>query len=254
MTCPYCAEPLNDGATVCKTCRRDVALVLSLTKANHDLEQRVQELEAQLPELHDGGSTEAAPPVVEPVALRSHIPDLLAIYLVLPSVLLIGAHYLLVIKFDVNLVWLRALSIALPAVFGWMLESKFHPRWFASLALGIVVAFVSVFGMSTMVHFVDGVPILPHNAVAWRETLEYVTSIALAYLLGSLIAFTAQSKGRRSTGTLAKLATFIAKQISNKAKGKSLDQRVERMVRLIKLAASASTAIGAVYTGFKGIL
>ncbi len=254
MTCPYCAEPVNDGATVCKTCHRDIGLAMSLKEANKALEKRVQELEAQLAEQSESAPAEPAAPVEELAARQPGVIDLLAIYVVLPTVVLIAAHYLLVIKLDTSLVWLRAVSIALPAIFGWMLERKLHARWFVTLGFGIVVAFASVFGMSTMVHLTDGDPIMPHSAVAWRETLEYITSIALAFLLGSLLALTARSTGQRSTGTVAKLATFIALQISNKAKGKSLDQRIERVVKLIKLAVSVSTAIGAVYTGFKGIL
>lgn len=257
MNCPYCEEFLNEGATVCKTCRRDIGLAMSLKEANRALQSRVQELEGQLAGGREPGPSEVTTPADESMAQRSGILDALAVYMALPSVALIGAHYFLVIKFDASLVWLRVVSIALPAAFGWMLESKAHLRWFTSLALGLVVAFVSVFGMSTMVHFADGVPILPNRGVALRETLEYVASIALAYLLGSLIAGGVQPtrlKGRLSSGPLTKLATFIAIHLPDKAKGKSLEERIERTVKLIKLAGSAATAIGAAYTGFKGIL
>lgn len=256
MNCPYCAEPVNHGATVCKTCQRDVALVLSLKEANHALEQRVEELEEELAELREQGP-QAAPVEAVPPAPPRHV-DLLAVYFVLPIVVLVGIHYLLVIRFDVHLIWLRMASIVLPAAFGWMLERKLQPRWFVTLAFGVVTGLGSVFGMSTMVHFTDGDPIMPNNAVAWRETLEYATSIALAYLLGALVAFATQplsatKRGRRG-GVVAKLANFIAQHVSGKNKGLPLEARVQRMVKIIQIVASASTAVGAVYTGFKGIL
>jgi hypothetical protein len=255
MTCPYCAEPLNHGATVCKSCQRDVALVMTLKEANHTLEQRVEELEAELAELREHG----APPL-EPVEEVPKAPpslfDQAMIYLVVPIVVLVGIHYLLVIKFDAKLYWLRAASIALPAAFGWLVEHRLRPRWFVTLGLGIVVGLAAVFGMSTMVHFTDGDPILPNDAVSWRETLEYATSIALGYLLGALLAFAAQplaSPGKRQPGAVSKLAGFLAVRVLGK-KGMPMEARIQRAVMLIKIAASASTAIGAVYTGFKGIL
>ena len=162
MNCPYCEEPVNHGATVCKTCRRDISLVLSLRDAKLVLEERVKELETELDELRERGP---AVPAVEEAPARPGMIDLAVVYLVVPTVLLVGAHYLLVIKFDTNLVWLRTASIALPAVFGLMLERKLHPRWFVTLAYGVAVAFVSVFGMSTMVHFTDGDAILPDSRV-----------------------------------------------------------------------------------------
>jgi len=260
VNCPYCGEQINAGVTVCKTCHRDIALVVSLKETNHTLEQRVTELETELEELRksapaESQSTTATEP---PPSRRMSVVDVLAVYLALPTVVLVGIHYLLVIKFDTSLIWLRAASIVLPVVFGLVLERKARPRWFATLALGIVVAFASVFGMSTMVYFTDGDSILPNSAITWRETLEYVASISLAYLLGALIVHALLrpigSKSARDSGKVRKLATFVAQHLSGKTKGKSLEEQVQRVIKFINLAISAATAIGAVYAGFKGIL
>lgn len=257
MNCPYCVEPVNDGATVCKTCQRDIALAMSLKEANHALEERIQEFEAELAGLREHGPGEAAPPVVEEPPPPPGIVDLVAVYLILPTLALVAAHYLIVVRFDAKLVWLRVASIALPTVMGVMLEHKLRPRWFITLGFGIVVGLASVFGMSAMVHFTDGDPVMPDSAVAWRETLEYATSIALAYLLGSLLAFAAQPArltGKRDAGRIARLATFIARHLSGGNKKLPLEVRVQRVVTLIKIAASISTAVGALYTGLKGVL
>ncbi len=256
MTCPYCGETVNHGAAVCKTCRRDITLVVSLQNEKQTLEDRVAELESELAVLRERGAVEAEAQAVEEPPQPPGILDLVVIFLLLPTVVLIGAHYLLVIKFDARLVWLRAASIALPAVFGLMLERKLHPRWYVVLGFGAVVALAAVFGMSTMVHFTDGDPILPESPVDWRETLEYSVSIALSYLLGSLLASAARPlkmKGRSKNAAMAKLATFMAKHVSGR-KGEPMEVRIQRMVKLIQLAVSASTAIGAIYTGFKNVL
>jgi hypothetical protein len=257
VNCPYCAEPVNYAATVCKTCQRDIALVKSLMEGNSALEEKVEALEAELAELREAGAPEPVEPVPDSSARPTRALDLLVVYLVLPIVLLIGMHYLLVIKFDTRLVWLRAVSIILPAIFGCMLEIRLHPQRGVTAGVGIAVGLVSVFGMSTIVYFVDGDPILPASRVAWQETLEYVTSIALAYVLGALVAGAVRpmqrtAKRGKSRG-IANLATFIARHVSGH-KGAPLDERIQRIVKVIRIAVTVSTAAGSIYTGFKGIL
>lgn len=254
MNCPYCHEQVNHGATVCKTCQRDIALVVSLQDANDELEAKVRELEAELAELRERGPVEPAAVVDETPARGPGILDIAAVYFLLPTVLLIGAHYLLVIRFDTSLVWLRTVSIVLPAVFGFAFERKARPHWFATLGIGIVVAAVAVLGMSTLVFVTDGDPILPKGAVAWRETLEYIASISLGYLLGGMLARAVRPRGARISGRMTRLATFITLHLSGKKGKKPLEVRVQQMIKLIQLGISASTAIGAVYTGFKSIL
>ncbi len=258
MTCPYCMETLINGATVCKTCQRDVALVLKLRQENRDLEDRVHELEAELEKYRPAVPDEADEPAVEASPPRPlGILDIVVVYFALPTLLLIGAHYLLVVKFDTSLVWLRTASIVLPAIFGLMLERRGSPQWYATLGLGIVVAAVSVLGMSTVVHYTDGDAILPDSKVAWRETLEYVASISLSYLLGALMLRAIRplgTHGARAGGRITGLATFLVRRMSRSSRGLPLEVRVQKMVGLIRLGVSIATALGAVYTGFKNIL
>lgn len=258
MTCPYCMETLIKGATVCKTCQRDVALVLKLRQENHDLEDRVHELEAELEKYRPSVPDDAAEAEVEAAPPRPlGVVDIVVVYFAMPTLLLIGAHYLLVVKFDTNLAWLRTASIVLPAIFGLMLERRGSPQWYATLGLGIVVAAISVLGMSTVVHYTDGDAILPDSKVAWRETLEYVTSISLSYLLGALMLRAMRplgAHGARAGGRITGLATFLVRRLSRSSRGLPLEVRVQKMVGLIRLGVSVATALGAVYTGFKNIL
>lgn len=261
MICPYCMESVSSGATVCKSCQRDFALVKTLMKEKHDLEDRVVDLERELARYRPASTDEGEAVAVEPPPLRPLRPlDVLAVYFALPTVLLIAIHYLLIVKLDIalSLIGLRAASIVLPAIFGLVLERRSSPHWLVTLGIGIVVAFVSVFAMSTVIHLTDGEPILPKGSVAWRETLEYVASISLSYLLGALLArgmrpLGARS-GNRSSGRMRGLATFLVNKVSGSTRGAPLEVRVQRMIKLINLGVSVATALGAVYTGFKGIL
>jgi hypothetical protein len=258
MNCPYCEEPVNHGATVCKTCHRDFSLVMALKTANIALEERIEELEAELEDFRSavadepGAADEAAPPKKTAGGI-----ELFILFLLVPILVLVGTHYLLVIRLDANLAWLRAASIVIPAVFGLVLERTQHPRWFVTFGVALVAAFAAVFGMSTTVHFTDGDAILPDSRVAWRETLKYVASIALSYVLGTTLARLAQPlkfpDGRGRSKAQQKLATLMAKHVTGR-KGEPLEVRIQRMVKLIQMGVSAATAIGAVYTGFKNLV
>lgn len=258
-TCPYCMEPVKATAIVCKTCQRDIALPMSLKSANDILEKRVAELEAELAGLQpkDGAAldmVERGPPTPRsPVRVAI---DVLGIYIVLPVLALVVAHYFLIVRFDTKLAYLRAASIVIPAVFGWLLAARLRPPWFAVLAIGIVVAIAADFGMSTVVHYTDGDPIMPASASDWQDFLEYGASIALSYLLGSIVRHIAHplgftgTEGRKRT---QKYALFVVRTLFGGEEGKSLMARIDSVEKLMTRAVAASTAAGALYTGFKGV-
>ena len=52
---------------------------------------------------------------------------------------------------------------------------------------GVLTAALSVFGMLSVVSYVDGTPIVPASFREWRETVEYGLSIALSFLTGNIL-------------------------------------------------------------------
>lgn len=253
LQCPYCLEDVKPDALVCRTCSRDIAVPKPLMEANAALTARVAELEAALAQA-ERALPAVAPEIVAPEATPANLVRAFFLYGVLPVLLLVAIHYFLIVRLDARLIWLRVASIALPAAFGFYFELKWRPRWFVLLPVAAGVAFAAVLGMSWVVHLVDGDAILPASAVVWRETLEYVASIGLAYTLGSLLCAALRPLHHHRRGLLDRLALLIAMGGGGPKAGKPLEARIERLVKLMNLAISAATAGGAIYTGLKATL
>ena len=225
-------------------------------EANERLTARVAELEAELATAK--AALPPAPITVEapPAPPQSSFVHAFVFYVVLPVLLLVAIHYVLVIRLDAKLIWLRVASIVLPALFGFRFELAWRPRRAMLFAIAFVVGVAAVLGMSWVVHLVDGDAILPASAVVWRETLEYVASITLAYVLGPMLCAALRPLHRHRHSLIDRLATVIALSRGGTGAGagpgaKSVEARIERLVKLMKLGMSAATAGAAIYSGLK---
>jgi hypothetical protein len=127
-------------------------------------------------------------------------PSLLAIYLICPIVLLLLAHYLIIMKFNLDPVYMRAASIAVPAAFGFALFARGDGGPAAAFAFGAAGAAVALVAMLATVGLVDNRPIIPASALEWQETIEYFVTITLATVGGNLVARLAKSRRGRSVG------------------------------------------------------
>ena len=53
----------------------------------------------------------------------------------------------------------------------------------------MLTATLAVTCMLTVTGFNDNVPIIPGPWIEWREVIEYIASIALAFVTGNLLGF-----------------------------------------------------------------
>jgi hypothetical protein len=120
-------------------------------------------------------------------------PSLLAIYLICPVVLLLLAHYLVVMKFNLDPLYMRAASIVIPAAFGFALFARGDGGAVAAFLFGAGAAAVALVVMLVTVGLVDNRPILPATAFEWQEVIEYFVTITLAAVAGNLVARAAAS-------------------------------------------------------------
>lgn len=253
MECPFCAEDFNEEALVCKNCGRDLRLVRPLIDENVTLVAQIEELQLQVDRARAAFERATAP--IKFWLFHS------AIYLVAPVIMLIAAHFVITIALDISPLYLRLASIVIPLPFGFALLwfSHHSVRW--SILDGSLIGFVSVTAMLTVVAFVDKVPILPGSFRDWRETLEYVASIALANVTGSVIAILARRMLPRTldaTGAPSPAALFIARMIGRHVGEQALRRRAQKIQDNFGTIATAAAALaagaGSIYTGVRALL
>ena len=260
MKCPYCTSLIEDESLVCKVCHRDIYLFKPLTEtirtlqeklsSQENLEQlqkRVQELEYLLDAAHQKLHAKTA-------TWSGFLFDL-AQFVFIPLALLLLGHAFITIVYDLPLIYLRLLSIALPLPFGYWLfkgQSRALLPWFISASM---LAAVSVVGMSSITAWVDKVPVMPQNMLEWREFIEYASSIAFSFLTGMLLGGIAYHRTHRPKNSGNTLLKSLVIQFSE---GKLSPDAIQQIIKKLEAFGSTALALGAtatsIYTGLKGML
>jgi hypothetical protein len=267
MQCPYCISNINDAAVVCPVCRRDLYLLKPLQEKVAELEQKVKEgdparnkaLEARLAELEDKLSqreSSAAPAPLEASAGASPRSYLLsALIAALASLaLLLAAHGLIVILYDLKTLYLRIASLLIPLPLGFALHA-WHPRRFwASSLVAVLVACAAVLGMSAITGYVDKTPVLPENLREWREFIEYAASITFSFITGLLLGKLRRHQSQKPAQP-SRVVILIAQLFAKHEDGQlGVQKLVTRITTVAGAVAPAVSGAVSVYTGIKAVL
>jgi hypothetical protein len=204
------------------------------------------------------GDRAEAPTAVEPIQLEPQSLGRAAFGSAAAVVLLLAAHYLTVFVLDLHAVVLRLVSIAIPLPIGiWMtLRRQIWPRFETSVAVSI--GLIGVGAMSYVVSAHDATPFLPDSGGEWRETLEYVASIAFAYATGVLISAALQARSgapNRAGQATLKLAQAISK-VTDKAitRGSQYKKHVDLIQAVINGVIMLASGVMALVTGLRSVL
>lgn len=261
MECLYCLSPVSDKANVCKVCTRDLYLFRPLL-------EKVQALETQLAEYQSPVELRARVEELESLlaaeqmrheksqATLGHVLWDVGQFIFMPLVLLLLAHALITVVYDINMLYLRIASVLLPMPFGFYLfkvKQRSVFGWFIATA---ALAAASVIGMSAITGWVDQTPVMPQSLLEWREFIEYAASITFSFLTGMLLGGVSYHQAHRVRRVSD--APFLTALVTGFTKGKSSTKDIHETIKKLEeiggnLMAAGTTAMS-IYTGLKAFM
>lgn len=124
-------------------------------------------------------------------------PARFACYFIAAVILLLLAHYLIVMKWDLDTDYLHPFAVIIPFFFGYISFKGLRLGIGSAMIFGLSIALAAVAGMTTVVGLIDRHAILPQSEAAWQEAAEFAVTIALATIAGNLLARALYSMSKR---------------------------------------------------------
>ena len=250
MKCPYCLSDIDSEAYVCKVCTKDLYLFKPLIQKISDLEEKLSNISDR--EVLESRISELQEELIYKKELEAEgifgIFLKISKFLFLPLLILLMAHAVIIVVYDLKLIYLRLASILIPMPFAFFLFQKKKNPVFPWFLGSLVLAFITVIGMSAITSLVDKTPVMPQSMIEWKEFIEYSLSITFSFLTGILlgtISFFKRSKHKIDINPMLKalLNLIVNKKLSPEA----LQELLQKSIKYVSLA----TTLLSLYTGLR---
>jgi hypothetical protein len=164
-------------------------------------------------------------------------------------ILLVLAHYIIIVEYSLPLILLRIVSIVVPLVFGLLCRESGQRSLVLGFLYALVIAVLSILVMAKVVGRLDNVPVLPRNGYEWREFVEYGASIAFGFFTGVVIRQTVIAM-RSPSAASNRIIGMAAKAVAEKLGGEAAGFNVKTIQSLLSAAIAAGSGIASIITGF----
>jgi uncharacterized membrane protein len=243
MKCPYCLEAVTSGAFACKTCGRDVHLVI-------ELQQRVDSLEEELSKGQESITSATGKPIPRSRPLEAGA--VLTATALFPLLL-----YDLRSDFSWSAILYFTLVVVCSAIAGFLVGSRSIHRSITLVILGICLAAIQAvataiaFGYTYHVYY-HGFD-LAHTVIGWAKGLLWERQVWISQALPAAIffaiaAFVGQSLARTRAG-----CETVGSRIAARFTDRHLDElqmRVDRYAKLFDTAVHVIVVLLGVVTSF----
>lgn len=109
-------------------------------------------------------------------------------FLAAPLILLLVAHFFIVVALDLNVFFLRLASALAPLIFGVTLSMRTSYGGGIALGFGLALGISATVGMTISESLATGDPMLPQTRLEWLDNVQFVGIIALSFLAGYFAA------------------------------------------------------------------
>jgi len=254
MKCPYCVSVIDDEALACPQCARDLYLFKPLLARLQALETELSRASSRV----DALERSPLAPIPAPwsaAALEDVTPWPAWASLLPPLLLLLAAHWLIVMVLDLPALWLRVASLAIPLPFGYLLMRGTPRSLHRGLLMTFAVSLLAVIGMSALLALVDGTAVLPTNPREWREFLYYLISILLSFSTGMIISrFRSNGAGQDQLCKHSLLLRLVGTVWSAARDPAKIQKQLESMRTLTVTIAATATAVASLASGVASVV